>query len=192
MSHFSWKNAEPDPASDDSDSSLSVEIVKPVVPVDLGPTATEKTFFSHEFSRWHDPSYMLRIEECEILISLLNATSDALKLATLFLPSPANGIADPLRQLDRSIDVTEDVVSLVCILWLKTHRVDPFSIAEQFKPFVFFPCLATSPQSRAIQTDHFFQITCGSLDSNDPRLAFTKWRGLCRHCGQLSELGCEL
>jgi hypothetical protein len=71
----------------------------------------EEEVWSLNLTRWCEPHYTLRIEESHIFIAIFNAISDALKRDTLFLSSPAHGLAQPMRMLDETCDISPDTVS---------------------------------------------------------------------------------
>ncbi len=77
-------------------------------------TAEEEEIWSLSFSRWCNPDYTLRIEECITFIDMFNGISNSFQRDTLFLLSPAHALASPLQQLDWN-NVNIDTVRFVRI-----------------------------------------------------------------------------
>jgi hypothetical protein len=111
------------PASEDPDAkSVNVDGLATPTTEDLDAkctsgdkslTADENEVFSLSFARWRASSYALRLEECLFFMRIFNLISNSLKCDTLFLASPAHGIAHPMRLLDWSANIDADMVSLL-------------------------------------------------------------------------------
>lgn len=129
-------------------------------------TAEEEEIWSLQFSRWRDPGYELRIEECEIFLRMLNCIGDSLLTDTLFLLSPAHGLAKPLQQLDWSLAVTKDVASLTKACG-NGSQADFSLIALRFGASVFCIHLGSPSQPCALSPNCFSSIGEASLDAHD-------------------------